>query len=77
MPKRILTGEVVSKSGSKTVKVKVTRRVPHPKYKKIVTLTKNYAAHDEKNQFNVGDKVRIQECRPLSATKRWEVLTAA
>ena len=76
MPKRVLTGEVVSKSGLKTVKVKVTRRVTHPIYKKIVTLTKNYAAHDENNQFKVGDTVRIEECRPLSKTKRWQALSA-
>ena len=77
MPKRVLTGEVVSKSGQKTIKVKVTRRVTHPKYKKIVTLTKNYAAHDETNQFKVGDTVRIHECRPMSRSKRWEALTAS
>lgn len=77
MPKRVLQGVVVSKSGDKTVKVKVTRRVMHPVYKKIITRTKNYAAHDENNQFKVGDTISIQECRPISRNKRWEVLTGS
>lgn len=76
MPKRVLQGVVVSKSGDKTVKVKVVRRVMHPVYKKIVTRTKNYAAHDEGNKFKVGDSISIQECRPISRSKRWEVLSA-
>jgi small subunit ribosomal protein S17 len=77
MPKRVLTGVVVSKSGDKTIKVQVVRRVVHPTYKKIIKKTKNFAAHDEHNKCQVGDTVKIQECRPMSATKRWEVLTAA
>jgi small subunit ribosomal protein S17 len=77
MPKRILQGTVVGKSGKKTVKVKVTRRVEHPTYKKIITLSKNYLAHDEGDHAVVGQNIRIQECRPLSKLKRWEVIGAA
>jgi small subunit ribosomal protein S17 len=76
MPKRVLTGEVVSKSGDKTVKVKVIRRMTHPQFKKIVTTTKNYAVHDESNKLKIGDTVRIEECRPMSARKRWTALSA-
>lgn len=74
MPKRILSGQVIGKSGDKTIKVKVVRRVTHPKFKKIVTWSKHYAVHDENNKFKAGDKIRIQECRPLSARKRWTAL---
>jgi len=75
MPKRILQGLVVSDKQDKTVVVRVERRVMHPVYKKFITRSKKYAAHDEANRFKVGDLVRIQECRPLSKTKCWEVLT--
>ncbi|MGD9649612.1 MAG: 30S ribosomal protein S17 [Dongiaceae bacterium] len=75
MPKRILQGVVVKKSGDKTVSVYVERRVTHPMYKKIITRSKKYLAHDESNKVAVGDKVRIQECRPLSARKRFTVLS--
>jgi small subunit ribosomal protein S17 len=74
MPKRILQGTVVSDKGDKTVIVSVERRVMHPIYKKFIRRTKRYAAHDEGNQFKVGDVVRIAECRPISRTKRFEVL---
>lgn len=74
MPKRILQGIVVSNKADKTVTVSVERRVPHPTYKKIVKVTKKYAAHDEKNAFNIGDAVKIVECRPYSKTKKWEVV---
>ncbi|NDF12133.1 MAG: 30S ribosomal protein S17 [Proteobacteria bacterium] len=74
MPKRILTGVVTSDKNDKTVTVRVERRVTHPVYKKIIRQSKKYAAHDEKNQFKEGDKVQIRECRPLSKSKRWEVL---
>jgi small subunit ribosomal protein S17 len=77
MPKRILQGVVVSDKMDKTVVVKVERRVMHPIYKKYIKRSKKYAAHDETNQFKVGDVVRIQECRPLSRTKTWEVLTGS
>ncbi len=74
MPKRILQGVVVSDKCDKTVTVKVTRRVTHEKYKKIISLSKKYAAHDEKNQFKIGDTVKIIECRPISKSKSWEVV---
>ncbi len=74
MPKRILQGVVVSDKMDKTVVVKVERRVMHPIYKKFIRRSKKYAAHDETNQFKIGDVVRIRECRPLSKTKSWEVL---
>ena len=77
MPKRILQGAVVSDKMDKTVVVKVERRVMHPIYKKFIRRSKKYAAHDELNQFKVGDVVRIRECVPFSKTKTWEVLVDA
>lgn len=74
MPKRILQGVVVSDKMDKTVVVKVERRIMHPIYKKFIRRSKKYAAHDEQNQFKIGDVVRIRECRPLSKSKTWEVL---
>jgi small subunit ribosomal protein S17 len=74
MPKRILQGQVVSDKQDKTIVVRVERRVMHPVYKKFVTRSKKYAAHDEANHFKVGDTVRIQECRPISKNKCWVVL---
>lgn len=76
MPKRVLKGTVVSDKGDKTIIVRVERQVMHPLYKKYIRSSKRYAAHDAENSFKVGDAVRIQECRPLSRTKRWEVLSA-
>ena len=73
MPKRILQGEVVSDKTDKTVVVKVERRFTHPLYKKVVRRSKKYHAHDETNQFKVGDTVRIEECPPISKLKRWTV----
>jgi len=75
MPKRILQGVVVSDKQDKTVVVRVERRVKHPVYKKIVRKSKKYAAHDESNAYKEGDVVRIQECRPVSKNKTWEVIT--
>lgn len=66
-------GLVVSDKMQKTVVVAVENRSPHPKYGKIMARTKRYKAHDEENQCKVGDRVRIQETRPLSRTKRWTV----
>ena len=66
-------GLVVSDKMDKTVVVAVENRSPHPKYGKIVVRTKRYKAHDEENQCKEGDRVRIQETRPLSRTKRWKV----
>ena len=74
MPKRILQGLVVSDKQDKTVVVIVERRVMHPVYKKFITRSKKYAAHDETNQFKVGDTVRIEECRPISKNKCWVAL---
>ena len=74
MPRRVLQGVVVSDANDKTVTVRVERRVMHPVYKKFIVRSKKYAAHDEKNQFKVGDTVRIRECRPISKRKRWEVV---
>jgi small subunit ribosomal protein S17 len=70
---RTLTGRVVSDKMDKTVTVLVERRVTHPLYGKVMTRTKKYHAHDEKNECGPGDLVEIQECRPLSKTKNWRV----
>jgi small subunit ribosomal protein S17 len=75
MPKRILQGVVVSDKMNKTIVVQVERRVMHPIYKKFVRRTKKYSAHDEGNVHKVGETVRIQECRPISKRKRWEVIS--
>lgn len=67
-------GLVVSDKMQKTVVVAVENRSPHPKYKKIVVKTRRFKAHDEDNTCKIGDRVRIQETRPLSKTKRWQVV---
>ena len=77
MPKRILSGTVVSDKNEQTVTVQVERRYTHPMMKKTVRSTKKYRAHDEHNACKTGDRVRIQECAPRSKTKRWEVVTQA
>ncbi|MCW3798413.1 30S ribosomal protein S17 [Sphingomonas sp. BN140010] len=74
MPKRVLTGTVVSDKADKTVVVRVERRVKHPLYGKIIKLSKKYHAHDEANAYSVGEQVRIQECAPLSKLKTWTVV---
>ena len=74
MPKRVLTGTVVSDKGDKTVVVRVERRVKHPLYGKIIKLSKKYHAHDEGNAFKLGEQVRIQECAPVSKLKSWTVV---
>jgi small subunit ribosomal protein S17 len=74
MPKRILTGMIVSDKGDKTVVVKVERRVKHPLYGKIVKRSKNYHAHDEGNEYQQGETVRIEETRPISKLKTWRVI---
>ncbi|MEB3702716.1 30S ribosomal protein S17 [Candidatus Bealeia paramacronuclearis] len=74
MPRRVLQGKVVSSKCDKTVTVLVERRVMHPLYHKFITRSKKFAAHDEANECQVGDSVRIRECRPLSKTKTWEVI---
>ncbi|HEY5297297.1 MAG TPA: 30S ribosomal protein S17 [Verrucomicrobiae bacterium] len=67
-------GEVVSNKMTKTIVVKVERRFPHPRYKKIVTAFKKFYAHDEKSEAKIGDTVRIEETRPLSKTKCWRLV---
>ena len=74
MPKRILTGTVVSSNTNKTIVVKVTRRVQHKLYKKIISQSKKYHAHDENNNFKVGDIVKIIESKPISKLKSWTVV---
>ena len=74
MPKRILTGTVVSDKGDKTVVVKVERKVKHPLYGKIIRRSKKYHAHDQDNAFRLGEQVRIEECKPISKLKTWKVL---
>ena len=76
MPKRILQGVVVSDKQDKTVVVSVERQVMHPVYKKFIKKSKKYSAHDENNQFKVGDVVRIIESVPYSKTKCWTVMTS-
>ena len=74
MPKRVLSGTVVSDKGDKTVVVRVERRVKHPLYGKIIRLSKKYHAHDEGNVVKLGEQVRIEECAPVSKLKSWTVL---
>jgi small subunit ribosomal protein S17 len=74
MPKRILQGTVVSAASEKTIVVNVDRRVRHPLYKKTITRSSKFHAHDENNNYKIGDKVRIIECRPISKKKTWTVL---
>ena len=71
MPRRVLTGRVTSDKMDKTITVLVERRVIHPLYKKFIRKSKKYAAHDELNVCKEGDKVRIEECRPISKRKTW------
>ncbi len=66
-------GEVISTKMAKTIVVEVTRRVAHPVYKRIVVKRKKFYAHDDKQSAQLGDVVRIVECRPLSRLKRWEL----
>ncbi len=75
MPKRIMQGTVVSDKGDKSIVVLVERRVRHPLYRKFIRKSKRYHAHDEQNSHKIGDVVRIQECRPHSKLKTWEVIT--
>ena len=75
MPKRILSGVVVSSNANKTITVDVTRRIKHKLYKKIIRQTKKYHAHDENNEFNVGDTVSIVEYKPISKLKKWKVIS--
>ena len=74
MPKRVLTGLVVSDKGDKTVVVNVERKVKHPLYGKIIRRSKKYHAHDEANAFKTGETVRIEETSPYSKLKTWKVI---
>ncbi len=67
-------GEVISARMAKTIVVRVERRYAHPKFKKVVTGYKKFYAHDEKSEAKVGDRVRIEETRPMSKTKRWRLV---
>tara|TARA_B100000029_G_scaffold508463_1_gene595374 strand:- start:561 stop:818 length:258 start_codon:yes stop_codon:yes gene_type:complete len=75
MPKRILSGTVISSKSDKTIIVKVTRRIKHKLYKKIINLSKKYHAHNEENNIQVGDNVKIIESKPISKLKKWIVLS--
>lgn len=77
MPKRVLSGVVVSDKNDKTIVVSVERRYTHPLLKKTVRRTKKYHAHDEANTFKVGDLVSIEETAPISKNKRWVAMPAA
>jgi small subunit ribosomal protein S17 len=73
MPRRVLEGKVVSNKCNKTVTVLVERKVRDPLYGKIIRRSAKYAAHDENNQWQIGDLVSIEECRPMSKSKTWRV----
>lgn len=75
MPRRVLHGKVVSDKMDKTITVLVERQLRHPMYKKFIKRSKRFLAHDEQNQFKIGDQVSIIECRPLSKRKTWAVVT--
>jgi len=74
MVKKVLKGKVVSDKSNKTIVVEVSRRFVHPKFKKVITTSKKYHAHDENNKFKIGDQVSIIESKPISKLKRWTVL---
>jgi len=74
MPRRILQGVVVSDAAHKTIIVRVEKNVKHPVYKKYIIRSCKYAAHDSENAHKIGDTVKIIECRPISKTKKWQVL---
>ena len=74
MTKKILKGKVVKDKNDKTIVVLVKRKYSHPLFKKVITSSKKYHAHDEKNKFKIGDNVEIIESRPFSKKKKWEIL---
>lgn len=74
MPKRKLTGIIISNKMQKTVVVKVVRIKEHPKYRRRYRIHKKYKAHDEKGEYKVGDQVVIEECKPISKEKHWKVI---
>ena len=75
MTKKILKGEVIRDKNDKTVVVLVKRKYTHPFFQKIITSSKKYHAHDEKNKFKTGDVVQIIESKPLSKKKKWQVIS--
>ena len=75
MPKKIFSGKVIRDKNDKTIIVLVKRRYSHPFFKKVLTSSKKYHAHDEKNKFKVGDNVKIIEAKPFSKRKKWEVIS--
>ena len=74
MPKKILNGKVIKDKNNKTIIVLVKRKYSHPFFKKVLTSSKKYHAHDEKNKYKVGDNVKIIEAKPISKRKKWEVI---
>ena len=72
--RKVRTGEVTSVSGDKTITITIVERKPHPKYGKMMTVSKKLHVHDENNEAGLGDRVRVMETRPLSKTKRWRLL---
>ena len=74
MTKKILKGKVTSAKSNKTIVVEVNRKFKHPFYEKVISRSKKYHAHDEKNKFKEGDNVEIVECKPYSKKKTWEVI---
>ena len=74
MSKKTLKGKVIRDKNNKTIVVLVKRKYLHPFFKKVITSSKKYQAHDEKNKFKIGDNVKIIESKPFSKTKRWEVM---
>ena len=77
MPKKRLIGTIVSNKMQKTVVVEVEKIKEHPKYKRRYKIHQKYKAHDEKGEYKIGDKVTIEECRPISKEKRWRVIGKA
>ena len=74
MPKKIFNGKVIKDKNDKTIIVLVKRKYSHPFFKKVLTSSKKYHAHDEKNKYKVGDNVKIIEAKPFSKRKKWEVI---
>ena len=74
MTKKVLNGKVIRDKNDKTIIVSIKRRYVHPYFGKVISSTKKYHVHDEKNKYKIGDDVKIRESRPYSKKKRWEVI---
>ena len=74
MTKKVLNGKVIKDQNDKTIVVLVKRKYAHPFFKKVINSSKKYHAHDEKNMFKIGDKVKIIESKPFSKKKKWEAI---